>query len=1361
MILKKIEREREREYNTQSSKIEFFKKGGFMKSNFGRLIKNNIGKILGAFIFAFMCCGLMLPVHAFATSESITGSLTLELVSSGSGDSVVIDASTSSSTGAFNFFPIILGIFAVGLIVLLVCLYKTGKLKNKTLSIFALCLVVSVGFCGAKSIIANAADNDNSETQGIETFSYLKFDESGTILDNKFEIVNSTKYTLNIENITTDEEYKSFFTDAIGTEVSSNSTYEGKLKCDVVPSSLIEKAKNNSEIESFYKIEINKERAFPSDTKVEVVKPNPNGVFAGDVLSVKLSNFPSDATANIKWYKVDKDGNEILLGEGEKYTVTSGDEAFNIIVKVLDSTNTYTTEVASDKNFVYKTFVDATVNIKPTKEAEEIVPGDSLTCELDKFPSDAVAKYQWYRVDTEGKQTLVGEDKNYTVTNNDAGNELILKVYDELGNYYSYIESDPVLVHKTFPTDTSISVKLPQEGKDIVAGDILGVNLSNFPKDAKAKYTWYRVDSTGAETSITEGENYTVQTLDEGNKIIVKVGDSTGLYASDVSSKEVFVYKVFPDDMIIKINESDTNVIVKTGDTLKSTVTNTPEGITIKFKWYRTISGETKELTEGDTYTVTQEDLGAEIFCKAYDTDGKYTGKSSNNKAEFAEAYGYKDTSESGVTSLVLIYDTKKSTHDVVYNISTDATAKESWGWNDNRGGFTKVKIDESFKNYSGLTSTAYMFSDFTTASDISGFEYLDVSNVTNMECMFWAYALNSTTINVVPDVSNWNTSKVTNMYGLFTSYAINSNTLNCVPDVENWKTQNVTNMKKLFEEYGDGSSVLTEVPNVSKWDTSKVTNMETMFNRYGYLNTFELLDLSSFNTKNVSESSYSSMLKFIRLKSIKVSQNWTLNLDKDYAGLTNSNGGQGQVWYDQQKNRYDAKDLPIGASLSGVVTYFDSQPPDAYAYLSGTTLTLTYDYQKASHTAEGHTVYEIPTAATQASDWKWDGVRSTTTNVTIDESFKNYSGLTSTAFMFNNFMNVSDISGFEYLDTSQVTNMDSMFKSFARRKTSFNSVPNVSNWNTSKVTNMSYLFWFYGASSENLDKVPDVSKWNVSKVENMEQLFGAYGERISSSVVPDVSKWNTSSLTTTKSMFDCYGCYSKVLVDVPDVSKWTTSNVKTMEKMFVGYGNYANNYSYELDLSSFNTSQVTNHNRMLDLFRLKKIKLGEGWNKDLTSSGAYLSNSSNTTNATWYDEHGNTYTNCGMGIVARTQPVTYYDTPQSLTSATNEKFLTSDTNTNQKLDHTSTSNNPQNVDSLIPDTQQDKLSGIDADTQKDKSSSTKADTKDKATYKTASKTDTQQTDTKDEEAEPVLNVLLNFTSSITAFFNSLKLPFV
>ena len=182
------------------------------------LFKNNIIKILSFFIFVFMFCSLMLPIQAFALSESIAGNLTLELVSSGGGGEVVpsggggstvpIDASTSTSTGEFNLLPIILGAFAIGFIALLIYLYKTHKLKNKTLSIFTLCLIVSVGACGIKTIVANAMNNDTPTTQGISTSSYLKFNESGEILENRINIVNSSEYTLNIESVTVDGEYK-------------------------------------------------------------------------------------------------------------------------------------------------------------------------------------------------------------------------------------------------------------------------------------------------------------------------------------------------------------------------------------------------------------------------------------------------------------------------------------------------------------------------------------------------------------------------------------------------------------------------------------------------------------------------------------------------------------------------------------------------------------------------------------------------------------------------------------------------------------------------------------------------------------------------------------------------------------------------------------------------------------------------------------------------------------------------------------------------------------------------------------------------------------------------------------------------
>ena len=67
---------------------------------------------------------------------------------------------------------------------------------------------------------------------------------------------------------------------------------------------------------------------------------------------------------------------------------------------------------------------------------------------------------------------------------------------------------------------------------------------------------------------------------------------------------------------------------------------------------------------------------------------------------------------------------------------------------------------------------------------------------------------------------------------------------------------------------------------------------MSQMFQNYGYKSTFEGLDLSSFNTSKVSN--LDDMLDGIKLKTIKISQSFILNLGS--IGLTNSSGSKSEV---------------------------------------------------------------------------------------------------------------------------------------------------------------------------------------------------------------------------------------------------------------------------------------------------------------------------------------------------------------------------------------------------------------------------------------------------------------------------------
>lgn len=83
-------------------------------------------------------------------------------------------------------------------------------------------------------------------------------------------------------------------------------------------------------------------------------------------------------------------------------------------------------------------------------------------------------------------------------------------------------------------------------------------------------------------------------------------------------------------------------------------------------------------------------------------------------------------------------------------------------------------------------------------------------------------------------------------------------------------------------------------------------------------------------------------------------------------------------------------------------------------------------------------------------------------------------------------YENLIDISG--QLDTSQVTNMNSMFVSAGYKTPAKHVSVDVSNWNTSQVTNMHRLFASW------TDPTLDVSGWDTSKVTDMGRMFAGVG---------------------------------------------------------------------------------------------------------------------------------------------------------------------------------------------------------------------------------------------------------------------------
>ena len=147
----------------------------------------------------------------------------------------------------------------------------------------------------------------------------------------------------------------------------------------------------------------------------------------------------------------------------------------------------------------------------------------------------------------------------------------------------------------------------------------------------------------------------------------------------------------------------------------------------------------------------------------------------------------------------------------------------------------------------------------------------------------------------------------------------------------------------------------------------------------------------------------------------------------------------------------------------------------------------------------------------------------------------------------------------FTNLDTSNVTNMASMFRSCSKL-TSLD----ISDFDTLSVTDMNMMFY----NCSGLTSL-DVSDIDTSNVTNMAQMF----QNCSGLTSLDVSNFNTSNVTNMSNMF--YNCSGLTSLDLSDLD---TSNVMEMPSMF-----YNCNKLTSLDVSDFNTSNVTT---MYSMFR-------------------------------------------------------------------------------------------------------------------------------------------------------------------------------
>ena len=465
-------------------------------------------------------------------------------------------------------------------------------------------------------------------------------------------------------------------------------------------------------------------------------------------------------------------------------------------------------------------------------------------------------------------------------------------------------------------------------------------------------------------------------------------------------------------------------------------------------------------------------------------------------------------------------------------------------------GTIVHIVFDKSFCTYTP-TSLFQFFCYLSKLETITGLEYLNTANVTDMSYMFYSCSsltsldvTHFNTANVTDmhcmfedcssltslDVTHFNTAKVTDMESMFSSCSSltsldvsHFNTANvtnmsymfsiCVAltslDVTNFDTANVTDMTRMFMD----CSSLTSL-DVTNFNTANVTDMSYMFANCAALTS---LYLTNFNTANVTD--MERMFSFCKvLTTIYASSKFVTTQVSNSSRMFNKcEKLKGEVVWKKDK----ATDKTYAKIEGG---YFSGRIPRV-KYADGT---LTFFL--ASKETLGENEYEL-NSGKNLPEWVKKhslGI----TKVVFDTSFAN-ARPTSCYKWFWWCDKLKQVEGIKNLNTKEVTDMVDMFCD-CRDLSSLD----VSGFNTGKVTDMSGMF--YECISL---KLLDVAKFNTANVKSMSNMF--YNCQNLASL--NVTNFNTANVTNMQGMFS--GCPALTTIYASD--KFVTGQVTDGSNMF------------------------------------------------------------------------------------------------------------------------------------------------------------------------------------------------------------------
>ncbi|MCH5209570.1 MAG: BspA family leucine-rich repeat surface protein, partial [Oscillospiraceae bacterium] len=497
-------------------------------------------------------------------------------------------------------------------------------------------------------------------------------------------------------------------------------------------------------------------------------------------------------------------------------------------------------------------------------------------------------------------------------------------------------------------------------------------------------------------------------------------------------------------------------------------------------------------------------------------------------------------------------------------------------GWNDKLG---------------SVTNMSNMFNNCSNLTDLDGISGWDVSNVKEMNMMFYNCKDNGTYdssigatvyhgLTSIAALKDWKLNSVTNVTQMFgncralkyigelgdwfeyhTGAPINMGQmffyceeLDSVDGLKNWTVSDATGMREMFAN----CSGLVSLAGVSDWDVSNVTTMESMFNNcaksvgtypnYTYVGLSSLAGLEKWDVSNVT--TMKSMFSGCKiLDDITALENW------DVSNVTTMEG------------MFSSCAQSVGGSYPN------------YIYIGLSSLAGLEKWDVSSVTNMSSMFHSCGALAdiSGISDWDVSNVINMQSTFASCSAITDLSGISdwdvssvkNMAYTFQSCRGLTDFTDIANWDVSDVTDLTGTFQSCS----SIPSLEGLENWDVSSVTKMYVTF----QSCQSLTDLTALAKWDVSHVKDMHYTFAGCSTSSAPysglSSLEGLENWDTGSVETMYRMFaEC-----RALKTLDSLANWDVSNVTTMEEMF-----YQCNTLEKLDgLKNWDVSNVWNMKKM------------------------------------------------------------------------------------------------------------------------------------------------------------------------------------